>query len=134
MSALYNRHRELESLYTHAAHFAACLAAAERGEVLAPPYVLAKRGPIVYCGVIKNLWTSRKGVDCWNIDTLWPEVAQICVSAANVILCPVEGCSCADFGGGNALLPDPAFCQAGVVAPPDSPNIGNLALLSGPSF
>ena len=128
MIGLYNRKRELEPAYTHADHGKACGEAARCLQVLSQQHVLAKRGQVVYCAVIKEPWTTPSGIDCWTIETSWPERTRITVPVRNVILCPSEGCSCAGFACAEQAFPDPAFCQAGVVAPPDSPDFGNSSV------
>jgi hypothetical protein len=67
-------------------------------------------------------------------------IGESCISAGNVPVCGGLACSCApgESAGGAPLagtpalepgcvsqsFPDPAFSQAGVVAPPDSPDFG----------
>ena len=130
MTGLYNRKRESEPAYTHEDHGKACGAAALSLHVLTQQHVLAKRGQVVYCAVIKEPWTTPSGLDCWTIETSWPERTRITVPVRNVILCPSECCSCAGFACEKQAFSDPAFSQAGVVAPPDSPDIGNSAPFS----
>lgn len=122
--------------YTYQAHAARCAEAARRREPLVQ-HVLARRGPIVYCAVIKELWVTPDGKDCWTLETLWPERARLTIPVRNVIQCGGDTCSClpAPCAGGAPLagtpahapgcfevFPDPGFSQAGVVAPPESLN------------
>ena len=93
MSGKYNRPRELEPSYTHALHAHACQVAAQQKTVLVQ-HVLAKRGQIVYCAVIKAAYTVPNGPDCWTIETSWPEQTRITVPCKNVIACDAEFCSC----------------------------------------
>ena len=79
--------------YTHAAHATRCSEAAKAREVLVQ-HVQAKRGPIVYCAIIKAAYTVPNGPDCWTIETLWPEQTRITVPVRNVIACGGETCSC----------------------------------------
>ncbi|MEO8023870.1 hypothetical protein [Polaromonas sp.] len=122
--------------YSYQAHAARCAEAARSREVLVQ-HVLARRGPIVYCAVIKELWVTPDGKDCWTLETLWPEKARLTIPVRNVIQCGGEFCSCKAAAGACAgpaqaaseappragleqADPDPGFSQAGVVAPPDS--------------
>jgi hypothetical protein len=82
-----------EPAYTHALHAHACHEAAKRQEVLIQ-HVLAQRGPVVYCAVIKQAYTVPNGPDCWTLETLWPEKARITVPCKNVIACDAASCSC----------------------------------------
>lgn len=127
--------REPEPDYTHQMHAARCAEAARQRQILVQ-HVLAKRGPIVYCAVIKAPWTTPDGLDCWTLETLWPEKTRLTIPVRNVIQCGGEACSClpAPCAGGAPLAgtpahapgrcfevsPDPGFSQAGVVAPPES--------------
>lgn len=56
--------------------------------------VQAKRGPIVYCAVIKNAYTVPGGPDCWTLQTTWPEKTRLTVPVRNVIACGGPTCSC----------------------------------------
>ncbi|MDP2034193.1 MAG: hypothetical protein Q8K29_12345 [Polaromonas sp.] len=132
----YNRPRPAEPDYTHSMHAAACAKAAQRREVLVQ-HVLAKRGRIVYCAVIRGAWMSPDGKECWTLETLWPENTRLTIPVRNVIQCGGEFCTCTASAGACAgpdqaaseapptagleqADPDPGFSQAGVVAPPDS--------------
>lgn len=142
----YNRPRQPEPDYTHELHAVRCGEAARQRQVLVQR-VLAKRGPIVYCGVIKEPWTTPSGIDCWTLETSWPEKARVTIPVRNVIQCGGEFCSCApgESAGGAPLagttalepgcrsqaFPDPAFSQAGVVAPPDGLNFEKPQVSAG---
>lgn len=86
--------RELEPIYTHALHFQASYDAAQKFQVPGPTRVLAKRGLIVYCAIIKHAYTVPNGPDCWTVETSWPEKTRITVPCKNVIACDVQFCSC----------------------------------------
>ena len=90
----------IEPAYTHALHAQACGAAARRHEVLIQ-HVLAKRGQIVYCAVIKNAYSVPEGPDCWTLETLWPEKTRITIPCKNVIACDSVFCSC--ISGSSAV-------------------------------
>lgn len=94
MSDKYFRHREPEPSYTHALHAQACQTAAQNRQTLVQR-VLARRGQVVYCAVIKNAYTVPNGPDCWVLEASWPEKVRLVISCSNVIACgdPV-GCSC----------------------------------------
>lgn len=95
--------RAPEPDYTHALHAQACQEAAQRGEVLAGAYVLAKRGLIVYCARIHHPWTIPGGPDCWTLYTLWPEQTRLTIPCRNVIECPADRCSCRPVGAAAAV-------------------------------
>jgi len=125
--------------YTHEAHAIRCGQAARDRQVLVQR-VVARKGKIVYCAIIRAPWTTPDGKDCWTLETVWPERTRVTVPCGNVAVCGGPTCSCApgESAGGAPLagtpalepgcvsqaFPDPAFCQAGVVAPPDSPDFG----------
>lgn len=83
--------------YTHAVHATRCSQAAARREVLVQ-YVQAKRGPVVYCGTIAGCWTTSDGLDCWIVQTSWPEKTRITIPVRNVLRCGGETCSCEPIG------------------------------------
>ena len=91
--------------YTHALHFDACQRAAKDRKIVIQ-HVLAKRGQVVYCAIIKVAYTVPSGPDCWTLQTLWPEKTRITVPCRNVIACNPASCSClsgfaAVAGGGE---------------------------------
>ena len=85
--------RQSEPDYTHALHAVACGIAARSHHVLVQ-HVLAKRGQVIYCAVIKNAYSVPEGPDCWTLETLWPEKTRITVPCKNVIACDSAFCSC----------------------------------------
>lgn len=149
----YNRPRQPEPSYTHELHAQRCGEAARHRQVLIQ-HVLAKRGPIIYCAVIKAPWTSPSGIDCWTVETSWPEKTRLTIPVRNVIQCGGDTCTCTDEAIALALacasrdraseaphearleqaFPDPEFSQAGVVAPPDSLTHETLPVSSTPAF
>lgn len=93
MTGKYFRPREPEPSYTHELHAQACQKAAQARQTLVQ-HVLARRGRLVYCAIIKNAYTVPDGPDCWTIETSWPEKARLTVPCKNVIACDPVGCSC----------------------------------------
>ncbi|MDO9357831.1 MAG: hypothetical protein Q7T70_02405 [Polaromonas sp.] len=79
--------------YTHEAHAVKCGQFAKARMVLVQR-VLCQRGPILYCGVIKNAYTVPGGPDCWTVETVHPEKTRITIPVRNVIACGGETCSC----------------------------------------
>jgi hypothetical protein len=92
-------------------HAVACAVAAQRQEIL-EQHVLAKRGRIVYCAVIRGAWVSPDGKECWTLETLWPEKARLTIPVRNVIQCGGEFCSCAPDRASEA--PHEAGAQKGL--------------------
>lgn len=80
--------------YTHALHAQACQQAAKAHQVLLQ-HVLARKGQIVYCAVIRAPYSVPGGPDCWMLKTLWPEKTCLTVACRNVIACESVSCSCA---------------------------------------
>lgn len=81
--------------YTHAAHAQRCHAAALQGATLSNQYVQVKKGLIVSCAHLKAAWTVPvKELDCWTVETFWPETARFTTPCKNVRLCGDEKCSC----------------------------------------
>jgi hypothetical protein len=93
MTGKYNRPREPEPSYTHALHVQACQEAAKSHQVLVQ-HVLARKGQLVYFGIIKAPYTVPGGPDCWTLETSWPEKARLTVVCKNVIACDPVFCSC----------------------------------------
>lgn len=106
MTGKYNRPREPEPSYTHELHAQACQEAAMARQVLVQ-HVLARRGKVVYCAIIKNAYTVPDGPDCWTIETSWPEQARLTVPCKNVIACEPSGCSC--LGSAASAVSEPAL-------------------------
>lgn len=86
--------RAPEPDYTHALHHQRALEVAQRGQVLDKTYVLAQRGPVVYCATISRPYIVPNGPACWTLDTLFPERARLTIPCRNVIACNPEFCSC----------------------------------------
>lgn len=81
--------------YTHAIHASRCHAAAVQGVNLSNQYIQVKKGQIVSCGHLKAAWTVPvKDLDCWTVETFWPENARFTILCKNVRLCGDEKCSC----------------------------------------
>jgi hypothetical protein len=137
--------------YTHEAHAVRCGQAARDRQVL-QQHVVARKGKIVYCAIIRAPWTTPDGKDCWTLETSWPERTRITVPVRNVAVCGGPNCSCDDgFAGahgacvpadsaaseappesaGAQAFPDPALSQAGVVAPPDGLNSEKTQVSAG---
>lgn len=94
MTAKQSRSREPEPDYTHALHSKAWAIAARSRHVLVQ-HVLAKRGQVIYCAVIKSAYSVPNGPDCWTLETLFPERTRITIPCRNVIACDPAFCSCA---------------------------------------
>ena len=82
--------------YTHAAHAIRCREATQKRQIPVQ-YVLAKRGMLVYCAVIKSAYKAPNGPDCWTVETIWPEKTRITVPVHNVLQCGGLTCSCVPF-------------------------------------
>jgi hypothetical protein len=81
--------------YTHAAHAQRCHKAALEGSVLSNQYVQVKKGQVVSCARLKAAWTVPiKNLDCWIVETFWPENAKFTTPCKNVRLCGDEKCTC----------------------------------------
>lgn len=81
--------------YTHAQHAQRCRIAALSGVSLSNQYIQVKRGQIVSCAVLKAAWTVPfKDLDCWTVETIWPEQGKFTTPCKNVRLCGDEKCSC----------------------------------------
>lgn len=81
--------------YTHAAHAQRCHKAAFEGSVLSNQYVQVKKGLVVSCAYLKAAWTVPfKDLDCWTVETFWPEQVRFTTPCKNVRLCGDEKCSC----------------------------------------
>lgn len=79
--------------YTHEEHFRRCYDAGQLRQ-MHTQHVLAKRGIVVYCAVVKTAYTVPNGPDCWTVETLWPEQTRITLPVRNVIACGGKTCSC----------------------------------------
>ena len=132
--------------YTHADHAAYCRQQALLGLVPSRRRVQVMLRRVVYCAQIVEAWTTRDGLDVWTVEADYPQRCRITVPCKQVRVCG-QGCLCdgADpvcasaEGAGHGQLAarepapsagvsdgfssarvTPVFCQAGVVAPPDS--------------
>ena len=81
--------------YTHEEHARRCTEAALQGVVLSRQLVQVRKRGVVYCAQICHSWTTPGGVDCWTIDSFWPELARFTVPVHQVRLCGGNGCDCA---------------------------------------
>lgn len=80
--------------YTHELHALACRLAAIAGTVLQNQHVLCKRGQIIYCATLQQAYTSPNGLECWTVNTIWPEKARLTIAVRNVVACHPASCSC----------------------------------------
>lgn len=123
--------------YTFQAHASRVVAKRICTQVMSPYIVQVRKQGVTYCASIIDYVTMPSGVELWKVDCTSPESCIVYVTPKNVRACGDENCTCiaqsADKASGlpppgRALRVTPNFCQAGVVAPPDSPNFGNLAI------
>lgn len=108
--------------YTHTDHAQRCRQAAVDRVVLIQ-FVQVKRKGATLCARIREAFTLPDGVDLWRVELIGPGMGLVSVAPKNVRQCSgLDGhCLCAgEFGCGQAAPLTPNFCQAGVVAPPDS--------------
>ncbi len=135
--------------YTHVDHAINCRDASLAGVVLAGKLVQVQKRGVIYCARIASAWTTPDGADLWTVESFSPERARFSVPVRFVRDCGDVQCVCtpvtrfaaAQKEGTRAsgeLLFDAArpggfdgfsgcgFSQAGVVAPPESPDFGNL--------
>ena len=82
--------------YTHAEHSRRCAEAAQQRVVLSRQLVQVKKRSVVYCAQIVNAWTTPEGLECWTVDSFWPELARFTVPVKQVRLCGGAGCDCGD--------------------------------------
>lgn len=88
--------------------------------VMSPHHVQVRKQGIVYCASIIDYVTMSSGIELWKVNCTSPESFIGYVVPKNVRACGDGNCSC------FPAFVDPAFSQAGVVAPPDSLNIETL--------
>lgn len=147
----------LKPPYTHQTHAARCRAAAQESIVFTQ-FVQTRTMQISSCARIRAAWTTNDGVDLWQLELLGPVKGIGSFRTTKTTQCSgLDGrCTCAGeskhFGppapevegsplagrGHEAALSAsdlaataaPAFCQAGVVAPPDSLNIEKSGLFA----
>lgn len=131
--------------YTFQDHAAKCRQAALSGVTLIGQHVQVKRRQVIYCAQILEPWTTPDGKDCWTVLSSFPEQARFTVPVHLVRECGDSRCTCVPLNQAGAVtakrVPPPAlvlssaltpvFRQAGVVAPPDSPDLGKTALCTG---
>lgn len=104
---------------------------------MTPHLVQARKRGVVYCASIIDYVTFASGLELWKVNCTSPESFVGYFQPKNIRACGDEKCTCiaqSEDGASGLPPPDhalrvtPNFCQAGVVAPPDSPNFGNLAI------
>ena len=123
--------------YTFQHHAAVVTAKRSISDLMTPHLVQARKRGIVYCASIIDYVTFASGLELWKVNCTSPESFIGYFQPKNIRACGDEKCTCIAQSEGTASgLPPrdramrmtPNFCQAGVVAPPDSPNFGNLAI------
>lgn len=82
--------------YTHAEHSRRCVEAARQCRVLHRQLVQVKKHQVLYCAQIVNAWTTPDGVDCWTVESTYPEQARFTVPVKQVRLCGDASCICLD--------------------------------------
>lgn len=130
--------------YTHADHAQRCREAAQDRVVLIQ-FVQVRRRHVTLCARIREAFTLPDGVDLWRVELLYPGMGLVsvspkltrqcsglddlcrCAGEAGVSESVRRGPACGDAAPDSAVAVTPNFCQAGVVAPPDSPGFGNFA-------
>lgn len=124
--------------YTHSDHARLCRDAAKEGRVPARLHVQALIGRTVCCARIVTAWDTADGIEMWQLDLKGPIHGRMSAPTHRVRQCDdLDGrCTCAlDAASAKTGTPrelarasgpvlaaglTPNFCQAGVVAPPDS--------------
>lgn len=82
--------------YTHAAHMARCCQAVREGKMLERQHVQVMRRGVLYCAQICAAWTTPDGIDCWTVETTYPEAARFTVPVKQVRLCGDASCICVE--------------------------------------
>jgi hypothetical protein len=123
--------------YTFQTHLNVVASKRSTDSVMTSHHVQVRKQGVVYCASIIDYVTMPSGIELWKVNCTSPEVFIGYVTPTNVRACGDDKCGCvAQSEDGASGLPPPGlalrvtpnFCQAGVVAPPDSPNFGNLAI------
>jgi hypothetical protein len=123
--------------YTFQTHLSLVAHKRNTEEVMTPHLVQARKRGVVYCASIIDYVTFASGLELWKVNCTSPESFVGYFQPKNIRACGDEMCTCvaqSEDGASGSPPPDravrvtPNFCQAGVVAPPDSPNFGNLAI------
>lgn len=78
--------------YTHAQH--AAYAAASHALTAKPRRVQVQKRGIPYCASIADAYTTPSGLDCWVVESDYPERARFTVACKNTRLCDGQGCAC----------------------------------------
>jgi hypothetical protein len=126
----------MSEAYTFQAHAARVAAKRASQQVMSPHLVQIRKQGFTYCASIFDYIIMPSGVELWKVDCTSPQCFVAYVTPNNVRACGDEKCTCvaqseAQASGlppqCRALRVTPNFSQAGVVAPPDSPNFGNLS-------
>jgi hypothetical protein len=132
--------------YTFQTHLSVVANKRTTEDVMTPHLVQARKRGIVYCASIIDYVTFASGLELWKVNCTSPESFVGYFQPKNIRACGDYRCTCVEqhLGqtcarpqtrsvederrAGRVLSLTPNFCQAGVVAPPDSPNFGNLAI------
>ena len=80
--------------YTHTAHYERCVALAKLGQLVTAQHVQVLKHGVHYCARIRSSWTTPRGLDCWTVETIHPEISHFTVPCKNVRLCGDEFCAC----------------------------------------
>lgn len=131
--------------YTHSIHAKRCREAAEQGVLLSGQHVQVQAFKTACCARIVTAWDTADGLEMWQVDLLDPIKGRMSIPSSKVRQCAgLDGCcTCAaekpadrasgappEAVGFERGLP-PNFSQAGVVAPPESPDFGKTPVSAG---
>lgn len=109
-----------------------------------PQFVQVLIGKVPTCARVREGWVAQDGTFLWSVSLLSPfhghgsfpehRVRQ-CSNLDGHCVCAQETAHRAELatheGAVSSLLADRNFCQAGVVAPPDSPKNGKTPVSMG---
>lgn len=124
----------MQQPYTHKDHWIYCRDMVMQNRMATRRHVLVRKHTLVYCAQIIEPWTTPNGVDCWVVESVFPEEARFTVACKNTFVCSATDHTCmpvSAVSGGSAAsdfeaIHDGGFCHARVVAPRDSLNYENL--------
>ena len=79
--------------YTHADHAAYCQHQAQFGRVPSRRPVQVMRRGVPYCAQLVEPWTTPSGIDCWTVESIYPEQLRMTVPVKMVRACG-DACTC----------------------------------------
>ena len=85
--------------YTHEEHFRRCYSPTMQRRLVNRQRVQVMKRGILYCAELVDGWVSPDGVQCWTVETTYPERVRFTVPVKQVRACGDARCACSEGPG-----------------------------------